>query len=221
MTKLKILVADDHPIFRVGLCNVIQSGISNSILFEADNGIKAWGNIEKELPDIAVLDINMPGFDGLEICQKIKINNLKTKVIILTMYKERALLEKAKENGAKSYLIKDNSTFEVVDAIKSVLNNNFYWSESLRDIQEEITESNKEIHKIELLLKELTSTQLKTLKLVCKNYTSKEIAELLFITPKSVDNNRSRISKKLGLDQVTNSLLIWSMQHKETIEKIF
>jgi two-component system nitrate/nitrite response regulator NarL len=125
MTKLKILVADDHPIFRVGLCNVIQSGISNSILFEADNGIKAWGNIEKELPDIAVLDINMPGFDGLEICQKIKINNLKTKVIILTMYKERALLEKAKENGAKSYLIKDNSTFEVVDAIKSVLNNNF------------------------------------------------------------------------------------------------
>ncbi len=220
MTNLKILVADDHPIFRIGLCNVIQSGITNSMLFEADNGIKAWEIIEKENPEIAILDINMPGIDGLELCKKIKLNNLSTKVIILTMYKEKSLLEKAKENGVKSYLIKDNSTFEVVDAIKTVLNNNFYWSESLKDIQNEIFESNKEIDKVELQLKELTSTELKTLKLVCKNFTSKEIAELLFITAKSVDNNRSRISKKLGLDQVTNSLLIWAMKHRDTIDKI-
>lgn len=220
MTNLNILVADDHPIFRIGLCNVIQSGILNSNLFEADNGIKAWEIIERENPEIAILDINMPGIDGLELCKKIKLNKLSTKVIILTMYKEKSLLEKARENGAKSYLIKDNSTFEVVDAIKTVLNNNFYWSESLKDIQNEIIESNKEIDKIEVLLKELTSTELKTLKLVCNNYTSKEIAELLFITAKSVDNNRSRISKKLGLDQVTNSLLIWAMKHKDTIDKI-
>lgn len=220
MTNLKILVADDHPIFRIGLCNVIQSGITNSMLFEADNGIKAWEIIEKENPEIAILDINMPGIDGLELCKKIKLNKLSTKVIILTMYKEKSLLEKAKENGVKSYLIKDNSTFEVVDAIKTVLNNNFYWSESLKDIQNEISESNKEIDKVELQLKELTSTELKTLKLVCKNFTSKEIAELLFITAKSVDNNRSRISKKLGLDQVTNSLLIWAMKHRDTIDKI-
>jgi DNA-binding NarL/FixJ family response regulator len=220
MTNLKILVADDHPIFRIGLCNVIQSGITNSMLFEADNGIKAWEIIEKENPEIAILDINMPGIDGLELCKKIKLNKFSTKVIILTMYKEKSLLEKARENGAKSYLIKDNSTFEVVDAIKTVLNNNFYWSESLKDIQNEIIESNREIDKVELQLKELTSTELKTLKLVCKNFTSKEIAELLFITAKSVDNNRSRISKKLGLDQVTNSLLIWAMKHKDTIDKI-
>lgn len=220
MTNLKILVADDHPIFRIGLCNVIQIGITNSMLFEADNGIKAWEIIEKENPEIAILDINMPGIDGLELCKKIKSNKLSTKVIILTMYKEKSLLEKARENGAKSYLIKDNSTFEVVDAIKTVLNNNFYWSESLKDIQNEIIESNREIDKVELQLKELTSTELKTLKLVCKNFTSKEIAELLFITAKSVDNNRSRISKKLGLDQVTNSLLIWAMKHKDTIDKI-
>ena len=220
MTNLKILVADDHPIFRLGLCNVIQSGITNSMLFEADNGIKAWEIIEKEKPEIAVLDINMPGIDGLELCKKIKEHNLSTKVIILTMYKEKSLLEKAKENGAKSYLIKDNSTFEVVDAIKTVLKNNFYWSESLKEIQNEIIESNKEIDKVEVLLKELTSTELKTLKLVCNNYTSKEIAELLFITSKSVDNNRSRIAKKLGLDQITNSLLIWAMKHKEIIKNI-
>jgi len=138
----------------------------------------------------------MPGIDGLELCKRIKDENLNIKVIILTMYKEKSLLEKAREYGAKSYLIKDNSIFEVVDSIKAILDNNYYWSSSLKEIQNEISNTNKETSKIEALLNDLTSTELKTLKLVCKNYTSKEIAELLFITPKSVDNNRSRISKK-------------------------
>lgn len=220
MTKLKILVADDHPIFRIGLSSVIQEGFPESSLIGADNGIMAWEVIESKRPDIAVLDINMPGIDGLELCKKIKNSNFSTKVIILTMYKEKALLEKAKEYGANSYLIKDNSIFEVVDSIKAVLNGQYYWSKSLNDLQEEIISENKEVSKIESVLKELTSTELKTLKLVCKNYTSKEIADLLFIAPKSVDNNRSRITKKIGLEPVTNSLLIWAMKYKDIIEKI-
>ena len=220
MTKLKILVADDHPIFRIGLSSVIQEGFPESSLIGADNGIMAWEVIESKRPDIAVLDINMPGIDGLELCKKIKNSNFSTKVIILTMYKEKALLEKAKEYGANSYLIKDNSIFEVVDSIKAVLNGQYYWSKSLNDLQEEISSENKEVSKIESVLKELTSTELKTLKLVCKNYTSKEIADLLFIAPKSVDNNRSRITKKIGLEPVTNSLLIWAMKYKDIIEKI-
>ena len=220
MTKLKILVADDHPIFRLGLCNVIQSGIPDAYIYEADNGVSAWDVIKNSKPDVAVLDINMPGIDGLELCKKIQDEKLHTKVIVLTMYKEKSLFEKAKESGAKSYLIKDNSVFEVVDSIKTILNDQYYWSESLKDIQIEINEESKETYKIESVLRELTSTELKTVKLVCKNYTSKEIAEFLFITAKSVDNNRSRISKKLGLDQVTNSLLIWAMKHKDIIEKL-
>jgi DNA-binding NarL/FixJ family response regulator len=219
MTKLKILVADDHPIFRIGLSTVIQKGFPESTLIGADNGISAWDIINSERPDIAVLDINMPGIDGLELCKKISNNYPRTRVIILTMYKEKSLLEKAKEFGAKSYLVKDNSIFEVVDAINAVLSNNYYWSESLSVLQQEIFSENKEISKVEAVLKELTSTELKTLKLVCKNYTSKEIAEFLFITPKSVDNNRSRISKKLGLEQITNSLLIWAIKHREIIDK--
>jgi DNA-binding NarL/FixJ family response regulator len=220
MTKLKILVADDHPIFRIGLSSVIQEGFPESSLIGVDHGIMAWDVIESKRPDIAVLDINMPGMDGLELCKKIKNSNLTTKVIILTMYKEKALLEKAKEYGANSYLIKDNSIFEVVDSIKAVLNGQYYWSKSLNDLQDEIVSENKEVSKIESVLKELTSTELKTLKLVCKNYTSKEIADLLFIAPKSVDNNRSRITKKIGLEPVTNSLLIWAMKYKDIIEKM-
>ena len=219
MTKLKILVADDHPIFRIGLSSVIQEGFPESSLIGVDHGIMAWDVIESKRPDIAVLDINMPGIDGLELCKKISNNYPRTRVIILTMYKEKSLLEKAKEFGAKSYLVKDNSIFEVVDAINAVLSNNYYWSESLSVLQQEIFSENKEISKVEAVLKELTSTELKTLKLVCKNYTSKEIAEFLFITPKSVDNNRSRISKKLGLEQITNSLLIWAIKHREIIDK--
>lgn len=220
MIKIKLLVADDHPIFRIGLCNVIKESFKDCIIFEADNGGSALEIFKREKPDVAVLDINMPIIDGLDLCKQIVNSDAATKVILLTMFKEKALLMKAKENGAKSYLIKDNSVFEVVDAIKAVTNNQFYWSDSLRDLENEIENTKKESLKLDTVIQELSSTELKTLKLVCKNFTSKEISEVLFVTPKSVDNYRSRICKKLGLDQGHNSLLVWAMKHKDIIEKL-
>lgn len=220
MIGIKILVADDHPIFRIGLCNVIKEAIENCEIFEADNGLAASEILKLNNPDVAILDINMPLKDGLELCKEINDSKKPIPVILLTMFKEHALLSKAKENGAKSYLIKDNSVFEVVDAIRAVLNHQYYWSDSLREIENEIENSKKEILKFESIFNELSKTELKILKLVCKNYTSKQISELLFITPKSVDNCRSRICKKIGLDAGHNSLLIWALKHKEVIEKI-
>lgn len=220
MTNFNILIADDHPIFRVGLTNIIKNGIPNLVIFDANSGIEALEIIHTKKIDIAILDINMPVIDGLEVCKKVQEHGLLTKIIILTMYKENTLLKKAKDNGAKGYLIKDNAAFEVVDAINAVLKNEYYWSNSLNVIEYEITETNKENTRIEYILQKLTSTELKTLKLICKNYTSKEIGELLFINARSVDNNRSRIAKKLGLEQVTNSLLVWAMDHKDIIAKI-
>ena len=221
MNNFKILVADDHPIFRMGLCNVIRSEFSNGHVFEADNGLQAMEVFEKEKPDVVILDINMPQLDGLEICRRITEVEPATKVIVLTMYKEKTLLAKAKAHGAKSYLIKDNSILEVIDAIKAVLSNQYYWSPSLQKLQAEIENNTKETQKIQNLLQELSATELKTLKLVCKNYTSKEIADVLFVTPKSVDNYRSRICKKIGIDQgVHNSLLLWTMKHKALIESL-
>lgn len=220
MTGIKILVADDHPIFRIGLCNVIKEAFKDCSIFEADNGGNALAIFNKEKPDVAVLDINMPIIDGLDLCKQIVNSDVSTKVILLTMFKEKTLLMKAKEYGAKSYLIKDNSVFEVVDAIKAVTNNQFYWSDSLRDLENEIENTKKESLKLDSVFDGLSATELKTLKLVCKNFTSKEISEVLFVTPKSVDNYRSRICKKLGLDQGHNSLLVWAMKHKDTIEKL-
>lgn len=220
MTNLNILIADDHPIFRLGLANIIKTGFSNLVIFDANTGLEALEIIHTKKIDIAILDINMPIMNGLEVCKKVQEHDLPTSVIILTMYKENTLLKKAKENGAKSYLIKDNAAFEVVDAITAVLKNEYYWSNSLNEIEYEITETIKESTRVEYILGKLTSTELKTLKLICKNYTSKEIGELLFINARSVDNNRSRIAKKLGLEQVTNSLLVWAMNHKNIVGKM-
>jgi DNA-binding NarL/FixJ family response regulator len=220
MKGIKILVADDHPIFRLGLCNVIREAIKDCEIFEADNGSVASEIFKSKIPDVAILDINMPLKDGLELCKEINASKNPIPVILLTMFKEQTLLLKAKENGAKSYLIKDNSVFEVVDAIHAVLNHQYYWSDSLRELEHDIENAKKEIQKLESIFKELSTTELKTLKLVCKNYTSKEIADVLFVTPKSVDNYRSRICKKVGLDQGHNSLLIWAMKHKDIIEKL-
>ncbi|MBS1635531.1 MAG: response regulator transcription factor [Bacteroidetes bacterium] len=221
MNDFRIIVADDHPIFRMGLCNVIRTEFPGCQVFEADNGRQAWEVFEREKPDVVILDINMPQTDGLETCRKITEAAPATKVIILTMYKEKTLLMKARAYGAKSYLIKDNSIFEVVDSIRAVRNNRFYWSESLHELQTEIEDATKETARIQTQLLELSATELKTLKLVCKNYTSKEIADFLFVTPKSVDNYRSRICKKIGIDQgVHNSLLLWALKHKELIDSM-
>lgn len=220
MKGIKILVADDHPIFRIGLCNVIKQSIIDCELFEADNGASASEILKNKGPDVAILDINMPVKDGLELCKEINNSENPIPVILLTMFKEKTLLLKAKEYGAKSYLIKDNSVFEVVDAINAVSNNQYYWSDSLREIENEIEEAKKEIRKFESIFRGLSKTEIKILKLVCENYTSKQISDLLFITPKSVDNYRSKICKKIGLEAVHNSLLMWATKNKDAIDKI-
>lgn len=216
----KILVSDDHPIFRIGLINIIKKEFPNVLILEADNGVRALEIYKNEKPDIVILDVNMPGMNGLEVCTKINEEYTNTKVIILTMYKEASLFKKAQYNGAKSYLVKDNSIFEVVDAIKSVEKGEFYLSESIRELQRQVEMENREENKIEELLKELSPTEIKTLKLVSKNYMSKDIADLLFVTTKSVNNYRSRICRKIGLDQSHNSLLIWALNHKEVIDRL-
>ena len=134
------------------------------------------------------------------------------------MYNDGEMLRKAMNNGANAYMVKDNTSDELVECIESLKIGEKYWAKSLRKsskIQQEL----KEYKDITDNLTTLTETELKTLKLVGQKYSSKEIAELLFVSPKSVENYRSRICKKLALDARNNSLLIWVLEHKSIIEE--
>jgi DNA-binding NarL/FixJ family response regulator len=214
---MHLVIADDHPVFRKGLTFILNSAFKNIQLVECDNGEQAYAAIKNIKPEAAILDIDMPLKNGLEVCKKIKEENIPTAIIILTMYKEEEVLRKALLYGAKGYIVKDNSANEIEICINKVLNGEVYIGSGINSRAHRI---DKELNHLKEVLQSLTQVELKTLKLVSKQLSSKEIAELLFVSVKSVENYRSRICKKLGLDARNNSLLHWVIENKELLDSI-
>ncbi|MFN7013741.1 MAG: response regulator [Bacteroidia bacterium] len=214
---MQIVIADDHPVFRKGLAFILESAFKNLQLTECQNGEQAYMAIKKLQPQIAILDIDMPEKNGLEVCRQLQEDKVKTSIIILTMYKEEEVLKKALLYGAKGYIVKDNSANEIENCIKNVISGEIYIGLGINTATQQL---NKDIHQLKETLQSLTQVELKTLKLVSKQLSSKEIAELLFVSVKSVENYRSRICKKLGLDARNNSLLHWVIENKELLDSI-
>jgi DNA-binding NarL/FixJ family response regulator len=141
------------------------------------------------------------------------------RVVILSMYKDVEMVKLAFFNGAKGYLVKDNTSEELVECVNAILEGKSYLAKDIRDPnRQEISESSQQLHIAELL-NSLTQTELKVLKLVSQKYPSKEIANLLFVSVKSVENYRSRICKKLNLDARNNSLIMWVMENKAVLDR--
>lgn len=217
---MKLLIADDHPIFRKGLKDILENSFSSVSIIECESGNATLETIRKEVPDVAILDIDMPEMNGLEICQKIYSESLPTKIIILTMYKEEEMFNKAFLTGASGYVVKDNSVIEIVECIKEVMLGKKFIGPALQTFFNKFKEADKRKEKIRDLLNTLTQAELKTLKLVSQNRSSKEIAELLFVSVKTIENYRSRICKKLELDPRNNSLLLWVSENRELLSSI-
>jgi DNA-binding NarL/FixJ family response regulator len=217
---MKLLIADDHAIFRKGLRFILETSLPEATIIETTDGDETWKKIMETKPDVAILDIDMPNKNGLDICKLIKENNYPIKTIILTMYKEREVMNKAFLNGAMGYVVKDNSVNEIVACVESVMMDRRYVGATVGDVMDGINELDKKKDKITQLLSNLTQAELKTLKLVSNNKSSKEIAELLFVSVKTIENYRSRICKKLELDPRNNSLLLWVMENKDILNSI-
>lgn len=184
-----------------------------------ENSSLLLDKLESEIPDIVIADIDMP-VNGLELCKEICAKKPGTKVIMLTMYNDHEMLKLAFFNGARGYLVKDNTSEELVDCISYVLEGKTYIAKSIREQQQLFEGQDQDDLHIAEMLGSLTRTELKTLKLVAQKLSSKEIADLLFVSVKSVENYRSRICKKLILDAGNNSLLMWIVDNKKIIDGI-
>ena len=217
---MNIVIADDHPIFRSGLKFLLETSFNSIEIIEFENGGTVVEYCIERKPDIVIVDIDMPIRNGLQVCADLTNSNCVSKVIVLTMYNDLEMLKLAFYNGAKGYLVKDNTSEELVDCIQAVLAGKTYMAKGIRD-QEQLVDRNDTIKfQIAELLETLTRTELKTLKLVSQKLSSKEIADLLFVSVKSVENYRSRICKKLNLDARNNSLLLWVVDNKSIINSI-
>ena len=198
-SKTTVIICDDHPIFRHGLMRIIERDESLEIVGECGDGDSALELIKTVKPQIAILDITMPGKTGLNVAHLIKKEKLPTKIIILTTHKDEEYLDEAIYIGVQGYLLKENASSDLGICIKKVVEDQYYVSPLLEDVvkgysQKAIAESNylSDFDK-------LTEIEEKVLKLIASNKTSKDIAEELNISFKSVLDSREHIIKKLDL----------------------
>ncbi len=203
---MRILIADDHPFTLQGTKIFVES-YGHKVIDTCSNGISALNLITLHRPDIAILDINMPGLDGLDLSKKIYENKLKTKVILLTMHKEMTIYRKASEYGIFGYILKEYAQKELEICLGEVQKGNRYISKHLEeDLITDIVNSDDKLNV-------LTLSERKIIELISQQKTSKQIAELLFLSEKTVEGHRSNIIEKLGLVKEKNTLLKWALQN--------
>jgi len=215
-STIRILLADDHPLLRRGLRQTIESEAGFEVVAEAGNGIEALRLIEQHKPQIAILDVSMPEMGGFDVASEIQKRKMDLSIIFLTMHKDKTMFNKAMELGARGYVLKDTALDEIVGAIKSVAKGHRYISAPLSSYLLQRMDRAELLAKQTPGLNHLTPTEKRVLKLVAGYKTSKEIAEELHIHYRTVDNHRTNISNKLGL-QGSHSLLKFAIEHQSEI----
>ncbi|BAO43297.1 response regulator [Thiolapillus brandeum] len=196
MQNRSLIIADDHPIFRHGVRHILATLPWIEIVGEAETGTSALVQVKHLKPDLLLLDLEMPGKDGLSVLEAITTANLDTQVIILTSYDDEAYLEKALELGTRAYVLKDEAGQTLVTCLESVCSGNTYISPSLGN-RARISPGKPGNDKERLMM--LTQMERTVLEAVAQFKTSKEIARDLDISHRTVQCHRNNICSKLGL----------------------
>lgn len=199
MSKIKIAIADDYKIFRDGLKVSLSQDEDLDIIAEADNGEDLIECIEKNTPDVIIMDLKMPIMDGMEATKIIRKKYSDIKILVVSMYDDDKFIIHLMEIGANGYLLKNADPAEILKAIHSVFENGYYFNDIV----------NKALLK-KLVLKgnikpsfnqniELTERELEVLKMVCEEKTATEIGKEIFLSPRSVEGIRQRLIEKIGV----------------------
>lgn len=217
MTKqIKVFIADDHPIFRRGLAQMLNEVSDFSIVGEADDGISALSQIRAVLPDIAVLDIDMPGQGGFEIARAIEVEKLPVRVVFLTMHNSETLLNRVLNLGVKGYVLKDGALAEIIQAIRSVMRDEEFISPALTKHLINRLRRAEDLTNQKPTLNALTPTELKIIRFIAQHKSSKEIAAEMFISVRTVEQHRANIAEKLEL-RGNNALLRFALDRRDEI----
>ena len=210
---ITVLIADDHPIFRRGLCDILSGDPTLRLVGEAGDGEEAWRLIQKVRPTVAVLDIHMPKRSGLQLGRLLSQHRLRVELIILTMDTEEGLLNEALTLGVKGYLLKETAVTDLLQAIHQVAVGGCYISPALSGALLRRNADREALQEQKLGLAALTPTERQILRLIAEDRTSKEIAELLKCSVRTVETHRQNISYKLEVSG-SHSLLRFAFDHK-------
>jgi DNA-binding NarL/FixJ family response regulator len=213
--EIGVLIAEDHPIFRKGLRQIIEGEAGLKVIAEAENGEQALELIRTCLPQVAVLDVDMPRKDGLAVAREVKSLRLDVALIFLTMHKNERFFNAALDCGVKGYVLKDCASAEIVEGIRAVAAGRAYVTPLLTDYLLNRRRASQ-LAEEGTPLASLTAAERTVLRLVAEYKTSKEIAEDLFISVRTVDRHRANIATKLQLSG-SHALLQFALEHKGAI----
>jgi DNA-binding NarL/FixJ family response regulator len=211
--KIKIIIADDHPMMRSGVKSVLLTDPRIEVIAEAKDGEEAYNFIKRNNPDVALLDVEMPKLTGLEIVRRIVSEKLKTKIIFLTMYKEEDMFNEAMDAGAFGYILKENAVEDVLESVKIVSEGRYYISPLISNYLMNRMNMQNDFKSKTPSINNLTTAERNIIKLISHEKTTQQIADELHISYKTVENHRNNISKKLNLSG-THSLVKFAINNK-------
>jgi len=225
--KLRVLIADGHPIFRMGLKEVLSSkhrGLregnflheETDVIGEASDGQTALELLRREKPDLAIMDVSTSGMDGLEVANAVKNERLPVAIIFLTALREQCILDRALELGVMGYVLKENVVDEIVECVQAVSEGRYFISPAMSSLLVRKIESRSAKDRIPVGIETLTSTERRILRYVAEIKTSIQIARDMSISVKTVQNHRNNIVSKLGL-QGNMALLKFAIEHKSML----
>ncbi|MEM1442013.1 MAG: response regulator transcription factor [Verrucomicrobiota bacterium] len=209
-----VVLADDHPVYRAGLRKILETADDIEILAEANDGAEAIKLVDKHSPDILLLDVSMPNQDGIETARICQERSISSRIIFLTVHQEEALIRATVKYGVKGYVLKESVADEIVRAVRSVAIGGEYLSPPLGHLmmREALIQSASDLNL-------LTKAEKRVLRYVASDSTSKEIASQLGLSVRTVENHRSRMSKKLGLSGA-HSLVKFAFQNQDALRQM-
>ncbi|MBI1722803.1 MAG: response regulator transcription factor [Gemmatimonadetes bacterium] len=213
---ISIVIADDHPLFRKGLEDILHTDPTVRIVGQAVNGEEALELIERHRPRLAILDVEMPRKGGLEVAAAVLERGLMVDIVLLTMHAARDLLDRALELGVKGYVVKESAVDDILACINVVAAGRTYVSGALSHHLVGRRESARKSVQALPGLDTLTPGERQVLELIAQSGTTREIAAKLGVSPKTVENHRSNICLKLNLHGA-NSLLRFALEHKSLL----
>jgi DNA-binding NarL/FixJ family response regulator len=210
--SIAVFIADDHTVVRDGLRLLIETQSDMKVVSEASNGREAARQVLRTKPDVVIMDIAMPELNGVEATRQIHENCPATKVIILSMHSSSEHIFQALKAGAHGYLLKESAGMEVISAIRVVHSGKRYLSDKINDQMIDEYILNREIVETGSPLSKLSSREREILQLVVEGKSSADIAQTLFLSPKTVETYRSRLMQKLGISDLPG-LVKFAIQH--------
>jgi len=203
MSKTTVVLADDHAVVRQGMRAVLEATSEFAVLGEVADGLKVAEVVDRLRPNVLILDLMMPGLNGMEITRQIHNRYPHTRVVILSMHADEAYVVEALRNGAAGYVLKDASTAEVAQAVREVAAGRSFLSQPLSDRAIEAYAEKGHAAPLDSY-ETLTTREREVLQLCAEGYSSTEIASRFGISPRTADTHRANLMRKLGLQSQTD-----------------